>query len=117
MKEKFPLSYFWTIIANNPLDSFIKRKMKKNLLLGIIVSFALFWGVLFAETGDDSLTWVEQDSSFKAAVEQVASLRLSIYDFKDRLAKMDKASRNWDNWEFDDQYKEIREEIVKLQEL
>ena len=114
MKEKFPLSYFWTIIANNPLDSFIKRKMKKNLLLGIIVSFALFWGVLFAETGDDSLTWVEQDSSFKAAVEQVASLRLSIYDFKDRLAKMDKASRNWDNWEFDDQYKEIREEIVKV---
>lgn len=114
MKEKFPLSYFWTIIANNPLDSFIKRKMKKNVLLGIIVSFALFWGVLFAETGDDSLTWVEQDSSFKAAVEQVASLRLSIYDFKDRLAKMDKASRNWDNWEFDDQYKEIREEIVKV---
>lgn len=114
MKEKFPLSYFWTIIINNPLDSFIKRKMKKNLLLGIIVSFALFWGVLFAETGDDSLTWVEQDSSFKAAVEQVASLRLSIYDFKDRLAKMDKASRNWDNWEFDDQYKEIREEIVKV---
>jgi len=114
LKEKFPLSYFWTIIANNPLDSFIKRKMKKNLLLGIIVSFALFWGVLFAETGDDSLTWVEQDSSFKAAVEQVASLRLSIYDFKDRLAKMDKASRNWDNWEFDDQYKEIREEIVKV---
>jgi len=88
--------------------------MKKNVLLGIIVSFALFWGVLFAETGDDSLTWVEQDSSFKAAVEQVASLRLSIYDFKDRLAKMDKASRNWDNWEFDDQYKEIREEIVKV---
>jgi septal ring factor EnvC (AmiA/AmiB activator) len=39
---------------------------------------------------------------------------LSIYDFKDRLAKMDKASRNWDNWEFDDQYKEIREEIVKV---
>ena len=114
MKEKFPLSYFWTIIANNPLDSFIKRKMKKNLLLGIIVLFALFWGILFAETGDDSLTWVEQDSSFKAAVEQVASLRLSIYDFKDRLAKMDKASRNWDNWEFDDQYKEIREEIVKV---
>jgi len=114
LKEKFPLSYFWTIIANNPLDSFIKRKMKKNVLLGIIVSFALFWGVLFAETGDDSLTWVEQDSSFKAAVEQVASLRLSIYDFKDRLAKMDKASRNWDNWEFDDQYKEIREEIVKV---
>lgn len=114
MKEKFPLSYFWTIITNNPLDSFIKRKMKKNLLLGIIVSFALFWGILFAETGDDSLTWVEQDSSFKAAVEQVASLRLSIYDFRDRLAKMDKASRNWDNWEFDDQYKEIREEIVKV---
>ena len=55
-----------------------------------------------------------KDISFRNAIEQVSWLKNSLIIFKQRLAEMDEASKDNHGWELDDQYKEVRSEMVKV---
>ncbi|MFC2695990.1 MAG: murein hydrolase activator EnvC family protein [Candidatus Absconditicoccaceae bacterium] len=55
-----------------------------------------------------------QDSAFKTAVDQVAGLRLSLFDFKKKLDQMDSSTKELHAGEFDAEYKLIRAEMVKV---
>lgn len=89
--------------------------MKKTLTsFGI---FALSLGIgafVSASSGSLVQTGVEYDASFATAVEKVAGLRLSLFDFKAQLEKLDKASKEKNSGELDSQYKEVRAEMVKV---
>ena len=68
--------------------------MKKTLTLAGILAFGMGLGSFaFASSGALVQTGLENDASFKTAVEKVAGLRISLFDFKAQLEKMDKASK------------------------
>lgn len=89
--------------------------MKKTLTLVGILTLGIGLGSFsFASSGALAQTGLEYDASFKTAVEKVAGLRISLFDFKTQLEKLDKASKEQHSGEFDAQYKEMRAEIVKV---
>ena len=79
---------------------------------------------VFAQSGTSLLGWsavsvasqeeMLQDSAFKTAVDQVAGLRLSLFDFKKKLDQMDSSTKELHAGEFDAEYKLIRAEMVKV---
>lgn len=79
---------------------------------------------VFAQSGTSLLVWsavsvasqeaMLQDSAFKTAVDQVAGLRLSLFDFKKKLDQMDSSTKELHAGEFDAEYKLIRAEMVKV---
>ena len=76
--------------------------------------FNLILQPVFAQSAPQTSSELMQDASFRTAVDQVAQLRLSLFDFKDRLAKMDKLSKEKNKGELEEQYKEVRSEMVKV---
>ncbi len=89
--------------------------MKKTLTLAGMLALGMGFGSFaFASSGALVQTGLEYDASFKTAVEKVAGLRISLFDFKAQLEKLDKASKEKNSGELDTQYKEVRAEMVKV---
>lgn len=89
--------------------------MKKTLTLAGILTLGMGLGSFaFASSGSLVQTGLEYDATFKTAVEKVAGLRISLFDFKAQLEKLDKASKEKNSGELDTQYKEVRAEMVKV---
>lgn len=79
----------------------------------IIFSLILFVAPCFAAWDSDDIDF-SKDISFRNAIEQVSSLKNSLIVFKDRLAELDSASKEKHEGQLDEQYKEIRQEMVKV---
>lgn len=47
-------------------------------------------------------------------MEEVAGLRLSVFDFKDKLSRMDAKEKKENEGTLDEQYKAVRSEMVKV---
>ena len=89
--------------------------MKRTLTLAGILGLGIGLGSFsFASSSSQAQTGLEYDASFKTAVEKVAGLRISLFDFKTQLDKLDKASKEQHSGEFNSQYKEVRTEMVKV---
>ena len=84
-------------------------KIKYLVVLALIFSVSPCFAVWDAVDSDFT-----KDISFRNAIEQVSWLKNSLIIFKQRLAEMDEASKDNHGWELDDQYKEVRSEIVKV---
>lgn len=87
--------------------------MSKKLMLSLLLCWGSLINLAFAQT-----TWTQQelaqDAVFRAAVDQVATLRLNLFDFKEKLVLMDKASKEKNKGELEAQYKEVRSEMVRV---
>lgn len=68
----------------------------------------------FAQTTGVQQLELTQDAVFRTAVDQVANLRLSLFDFRKQLVLMDKASKEKNKGELETQYKEVRSEMVRV---
>lgn len=89
--------------------------MKKTFLMTLVSFLSLtLCSAVAAQSWDAAENELLQDATFKSAVNQVADLRLSLFDFKDKLAKMDASSKEKNDGELDTQYKEVRSEMVKV---
>lgn len=55
-----------------------------------------------------------QDAAFKTAVDEVAGLRLSVDDFKQKLLQLDQKSKEQNKGKLDMQYRAAREEMVRV---
>ena len=89
--------------------------MKKQI--GFLISLSLLFPLITQATSEtwDVFTWeFSTDISFRSAVEQVTELRNSLSLFKNRLNEMDAASKEKHDWTLDEQYKEVRTEMVKV---
>ena len=84
-------------------------KIKYLVVLALIFSVSPCFAVWDAVDSDFT-----KDISFRNAIEQVSWLKNSLIIFKQRLAEMDEASKDNHGWELDDQYKEVRSEMVKV---
>ena len=80
-----------------------------------VFSFLLVVSPSTLATSWDIFDWeFSEDTSFRSAVEQVTDLKNSITLFKNKLSEMDEASKDKHQWTLDDQYKEVRTEMVKV---
>ncbi len=94
--------------------SFILLKIAMwNFKYFVVLSLILFITPCFAAWDSDSLDF-SKDISFRNAIEQVSWLKNSLKVFKERLAEMDSVSKWRHEGELDDQYKEVRTEMVKV---
>ena len=84
-------------------------KIKYLVVLALIFSVSPCFAVWDAVDSDFT-----KDISFRNAIEQVSWLKNSLIIFKQRLAEMDEASKDNHGWELDEQYKEVRSEMVKV---
>ena len=87
--------------------------MKK---IGLLISFLLLFPISsHAVSWDSTISWeFSEDISFRSAIEQVTSLKNSVNMFKNRLYEMDTTDKEKHEGSLDEQYKEVRTEMVKV---
>lgn len=88
------------------------KKLITSFLISSFISVQILQNLSFA-TGE-VLDSVAQDASFKTAVNDVAGLRLSVEDFKQKLLLLDQKSRDNNKGKIDEQYRAAREEMVRV---
>lgn len=88
--------------------------MNKKLVFSLLLGAGMILQPIFAQETWTNQSELHQDSVFRTAVDQVANLRLSLFDFRKQLVSMDKASKEKNKGEFETQYKEVRSEMVRV---
>ena len=96
------------------------KLFRTGLIYGLMLTFLLQGGVNATGAIATNIWEVKlsdgmnQDGSFKWAIDNLTDLRTSLDDFRTQLAEMDAAEKSKNKGKLDENYKQARVEIVKI---